>query len=172
MTGQDVITARFLYSEFFSFKPYFKIWMAMNHKPLIRGSDDGIWRRIILIPFTQSFINKSDPYLVSKLIDELPGILNRALEGLREWKQKRLGSARVIDEASNNYRKESDLLQQWIDETLTFNLDAKLSCQSAYESFLAWCIERSYPRWSVNSFAGLCQRRALREPQTVKLGST
>jgi putative DNA primase/helicase len=152
VTGQDNVTARFLYGEFFSYKPSFKIFMAMNHKPLIRGMDEGIWRRIKLIPFTQNFIDKADPYLVSKLINELPGILNWAIQGLIEWKQKRLGSAKVIDEASDSYRKESDLLQQWIDETLTFNPDSKLSCQSAYESFLMWCIERSYPRWSVSSF--------------------
>jgi putative DNA primase/helicase len=152
VTGQDVITARFLYGEFFSFKPYFKIWMAMNHKPLIRGSDEGIWRRIVLIPFTENFINKSDPYLVSRLINELPGILNWALEGLREWKQKRLGSARVIDEASNNYRKESDLLQQWLDESVTLGKDLKTPCNDAYQSFVEWSITRGYPRWSSNSF--------------------
>jgi putative DNA primase/helicase len=152
VTGQDVITARFLYAEFFSFRPSFKIFMAMNHKPLIRGTDEGIWRRLILIPFNQNFIGKSDPYLLSKLIDELPGILNWAIQGLKEWKEKRLGTTKAIEEASNKYRKESDLLQQWVEEALTLNPDARLSCINAYESFLAWCIERSYPRWSMNSF--------------------
>lgn len=52
ITGGDEITARFLYGEFFSFKPTFKIYMATNHKPKIRGADNGIWRRIKMIPFT------------------------------------------------------------------------------------------------------------------------
>lgn len=153
VTGQDLITARYLYAEFFSFRPTFKIFIAVNHKPLIKGTDDGIWRRLDLIPFKQNFIGKADPYLISKLIDELPGILNWAIQCLKELKEKRLGTAKAIEEASDKYRKESDLLQQWIDETLTFNPDGKVSCINAYESFLTWCIERSYPRWSMNSFA-------------------
>lgn len=52
VTGEDELTTRFLYGEYFSFKPTFKIFMATNHKPKIRGADNGIWRRIKMIPFT------------------------------------------------------------------------------------------------------------------------
>jgi putative DNA primase/helicase len=152
VTGQDLITCRFLYGEFFSYKPFFKIWMAMNHKPLIRGTDRGIWRRIKLIPFTQNFESKADPYLIQKLIEELPGILNWSLEGLKEWKLKRLGSAKAIEEASENYRKECDLIQQWLDECTNQETDAKTGCFEAYNSFTEWCTHRSYPKWSSNSF--------------------
>ena len=152
VTGQDNVSARFLYGEFFSYKPSFKIWMAMNHKPLIRGTDKGIWRRILLIPFTQNFINKADPYLVSKLIEELPGILNWGLEGLKEWKEKRLGSTKAIEEASDNYKKESDLLQQWIDESLELEVQSITASSDAYQAFAEWCRGRGFPIWSINSF--------------------
>lgn len=52
LTGGDTITARFLFKEFFDFKPQFKIWLAANHKPTISGTDHGIWRRMRLVPFT------------------------------------------------------------------------------------------------------------------------
>jgi putative DNA primase/helicase len=54
MTGGDTITARFLYGEHFEFTPQFKLWLGTNHKPTIRGQDEGVWRRIRLIPFTVS----------------------------------------------------------------------------------------------------------------------
>src|SRR5699024_1197569 len=82
LTGGDKIAARFLRKEFFEFKPEFKIFFSTNHKPIIRGTDDGIWRRIRLIPFNARFEgSKRDINLSDKLAKESPGILNWALEG-------------------------------------------------------------------------------------------
>ena len=76
LTGDDVISARFLYGEFFDFLPTFKIFMATNHKPKIGGMDNAIWRRIRMVPFEVSFPeNKQDRKLSKKLEKELPGIL-------------------------------------------------------------------------------------------------
>jgi putative DNA primase/helicase len=77
LSGGDTVTARFMYSEFFDFKPQFKIWLATNHKPVIRGTDLGIWRRVRLIPFTVPIPeHEQDETLGDKLDEELPGILN------------------------------------------------------------------------------------------------
>ena len=77
VTGEDALTARFLYGEYFSFKPTFKIFMATNHKPKIRGADNGIWRRIKMIPFTVTIPpEQRDKKLTEKLIAENSGILN------------------------------------------------------------------------------------------------
>ena len=82
LTGGDTITARFLFKEFFDFKPQFKIWLAANHKPNISGSDHGIWRRIRLVPFTVTIPEQErDPRLTQKLAEELPGILAWAVRG-------------------------------------------------------------------------------------------
>jgi putative DNA primase/helicase len=154
VTGQDEITARFLFQEFFTFKPAFKIWMAVNHKPIVKGTDRGIWRRIRLVPFTQNFEGqKADRGLTSKLKAELPGILNWALEGLRQWREQGLGFAKAVEGASKEYQKESDLVQQWMEECVTLAADAKTPCADAYASFKEWAKERSYPSFSMNSFA-------------------
>ena len=153
VTGGDAITCRFLFGEFFTYKPTFKIWMAVNHKPLIKGTDRGIWRRIRLIPFLQNFEGKADRELVSKLKTELPGILNWALIGLREWKQYGLGTAKAIELASDEYRNESDLLQQWVDEFVTLDSNEKTGCADAYNSFKEWSKSRGYPVFSMNSFS-------------------
>src|SRR5699024_10404141 len=69
LTGGDKITARFLYGEDFEFHPQFKLWVSTNHKPIIRGTDDGIWRRMVLIPFSvQIPEHKVDKDLKYKLL--------------------------------------------------------------------------------------------------------
>lgn len=80
LTGDDTVTARKLYSEEFEFKPEFKLWMATNHKPIIRGTDTGIWRRIHMIPFNvQIPEDKVDKNLTHKLKAEMTAIFNGAL---------------------------------------------------------------------------------------------
>jgi putative DNA primase/helicase len=91
ITGNDRMTARFLYEEFFTFLPTFKIFMATNHKPTISGTDHGIWRRIIIIPFTTTIAEENrDIYLSEKLLDESSGILNWLITGAKRWKTERL----------------------------------------------------------------------------------
>jgi putative DNA primase/helicase len=152
ITGQDPISCRFLFREFFSYVPEFKIWMAVNYKPMIRGTDRGIWRRVRAIPFNQNFEANPNPYLAAELKEEAAGILNWMLEGVKKWQQERLGTAKAIQEASDEYRKESDLLQQWIDEQVELDANATTPSYDAYSSFVQWCTHRGYPRWSSNSF--------------------
>jgi len=85
-TGGDRIAARFLFKELFEFQPQFKLFLACNHKPEIRGTDEGIWRRVKLVPFDVTIPPKErDKRLLVKLRAELPGILNWALEGCQQW---------------------------------------------------------------------------------------
>ena len=94
LTGGEPITARFLRKEFFEFLPEFKIFFTTNHKPIIKGNDEGIWRRIRLIPFTVTIPKEEiDTRLPEKLLEELPGILNWAVEGCLKWQQEGVGRA-------------------------------------------------------------------------------
>ena len=95
MTGGNTITARFQYGKEFEFRPEFKLVEATNHLPKIHGTDVGIWRRIRLVPFTQSIPEeKQDILLPQKLEAELPGILNWALDGLQKWLANSQGGRR------------------------------------------------------------------------------
>lgn len=142
VTGQDEITCRFLFKEFFTYRPQFKLWMAMNHRPVIRGTDRGIWRRIRLIPFTQSFEGREDRGLIGKLTNELPGILNWALEGLRKWQESGLAVPKAVKEATEEYRRESDSIGQWIDERTMPAPVGKLRSSEAYRDYSEWALER------------------------------
>ncbi len=55
LTGSDVVTARFLHGEFFSFLPHCKLWLCVNHPPKVWDDSYAYWRRIRLIPFNVQF---------------------------------------------------------------------------------------------------------------------
>jgi putative DNA primase/helicase len=89
LTGGDTISARFLFKEYFEFKPQFKVWMATNHKPVIKDTDNAIWRRVRLIPFGVTIPEEErDPHLVETLRGEYAGILNWAIRGCLEWQRR------------------------------------------------------------------------------------
>lgn len=115
VTGQDRVTARFLFREYFTYTPQFKVWLAVNHKPVIRGAEHAIWRRIRLIPFTITIpAGERDARLVERLMTEAPGILNWALEGLRSWREQGLGSAPAVEQATAEYRAEMDSIGDFL----------------------------------------------------------
>ncbi|HEX7273271.1 MAG TPA: phage/plasmid primase, P4 family, partial [Casimicrobiaceae bacterium] len=117
MTGGDPLSARPLYGAPFEFVPQFKLFVAGNHKPVIRGGDDGIWRRIDMIPFEVTIPpDRRDPELAAKLRRELPGILNWALAGCRAWIKRRLDPPPAVVNAVAEYREDMDILGQWIAE--------------------------------------------------------
>lgn len=120
MTGNDVIVARQLYAKLeLEFTPMFKLIMVGNHKPVIRDTSPGMWRRMILLPFDASFNQQQmDPRLLEKLYGELPGILNWALEGVRMWLKDGIKASipDSIKSGISEYRHESDLLAMFLEE--------------------------------------------------------
>jgi putative DNA primase/helicase len=152
VTGQDTVTCRYLYGQFFSYKPTYKIWLGVNHKPVIRGTDLGIWRRIRLIPFSQTFSGKEDRQLAATLRRELPGILNWALAGLRDWLANGLGTAKAVEAATAEYRTESDLVGLWFDDCCAGSSTSTVLASDAYESFRAWCKTFGYREPTQMSF--------------------
>lgn len=149
LTGGDTVTARYLYGREFEFKPQFKLIMATNHKPRIRGTDSGIWRRIRLVPFTQTIPeDQQDLQLPDKLRAELPGILNWALEGLRLWlrasengRRRGLPSCAAVDAATAEYRGEQDRLRQFLDDCVMQVPDYSVQAGVLYQVYRKWCDE-------------------------------
>ena len=143
ITGGDLITAEAKYQMPFDYRPTFKVWVAMNHLPIIRGNDRGIWRRILLVEFGQSFEGREDLTLDKTLEGELPGILNWALEGLREWIANGLNPPESVLEATNQYKRDMDLVGQWI-EARASELGAETEAGAAYQNFGQWCFANGY----------------------------
>ncbi len=140
LTGGDRISARFLHAEWFDFDPTFKIWLSTNHKPVIRGTDLGIWRRIRLIPFTVTIPqHERDEALAEKLLAELPGILNWALAGCRDWLQNGLGLPQEVQEATKSYREEMDILGTWLGDCCVEGINHQAAAAELYASYKRWC---------------------------------
>lgn len=139
LTGGDKVTARFLYAEEFEYTPKFKIWVSTNHKPIIRGTDDGIWRRLVLIPFdVQIPEEKVDKDLKYKLLREAPAILNWMAEGAYMWMQEGLAMPEKLKEASKDYRNEMDVIEQFIEDECKRVDDGKEKANELYELYKQW----------------------------------
>ena len=120
ITGDDAVAAKRMYGGVFTFDPKFKIWLATNHKPEIRGQDDGIWSRIALIPFNQQFKGAdADKQLGRKLMAERSGILNWLVEGVQRVLREGIEFPREVSQAVDAYRAEMDYLGEFINEYTT-----------------------------------------------------
>ena len=139
ITGGDTVTARFLYCEFFDFVPQFKLWLHANHLPRIRQTDEGIWRRIRLLPFT-AFIPPAerDHRLKEKLVAELPGILAWAVRGCLEWQKEGLADPEEVLRATAGYRSDMDVVAQFIGECCVVHPEAKVAATALYSCYRQW----------------------------------
>jgi putative DNA primase/helicase len=119
LTGGDQVNCRRCNEDFWTFTPTHKFWMSTNHKPKIRGTDEGIWRRVKLIPFTVDLRTKTDPQagLSDWLIaNEGPGILAWAVRGFRDWAEFGFSEPAAVTAATAEYRSAEDELGQWLAE--------------------------------------------------------
>jgi putative DNA primase/helicase len=160
LTGNDTVTARFLYSEPFSFKPEFKLWLSTNNKPEITGTDDAIWDRIRLILFEQRFDGKAaDTELPEKLRAELPGILAWMVRACGEWLLDGLGKPQKVREATEGYRVEMDVLAAFIEDRCVVRERAVALATPLYEAYRKWCDENGEHPESQKKFGGWLRER-------------
>lgn len=155
MTGGDTMTARFMRGEFFDFKPEFKLFLAANHKPTIRGTDLAIWRRIRLIPFDVTFPeDKQDKQLAQKLRGELPGILAWAVRGCQGWQVLGgLGTPAAVKTATEQYRSESDALAAFLEEYTVTEDNTETQAKPIFEAYKSWC-EANGEKWEKQTMFG------------------
>jgi putative DNA primase/helicase len=140
LCGGDTVTARFLHREFFQFQPTHKLWLRANHKPVVRGSDMGIWRRIRLVPFLVTIEDdEKDPELSSRLRTEVSGILTWAVEGALEWQRRGLSPPPGIEDATSAYRSEMDVLGAFLEECCVADDRSTVSSGELYASYRQWC---------------------------------
>lgn len=142
LTGNDPISARYLHQEFFDFLPSHKLWMYGNHKPVIRGTDDGIWRRLRIIPFlVQIPEEEKDETLPDRLLAELPGILAWAVRGCLDWQASGLKPPAAVVAATTGYRNEMDVIGAFLDEAAVLAPTASAAAGDLYAAYTAWCDE-------------------------------
>ncbi|MFC1959247.1 phage/plasmid primase, P4 family [Chloroflexota bacterium] len=168
ITGGDKITGRYLYARTgISFVPTFKIWLATNHKPTIKGNDEGIWRRVRLIPFLESFTKDNcDRHLEAKLRQELPGILAWAVRGAMAWYRQGLGEPQDVVDATSAYRDESDTFGLFLSENTIQHEIASVQSGTLYTAYQRWTEANGLGTLSSVKFARAMETRGFEKKRT------
>ena len=152
-TGGDRISARFLFGEYFEFVPQGKLWLNGNHKPIVDETTNAAWRRPRLIPFTVEIPEeKQDPHLSDKLKEELPGILNWALVGLKDYLQNGSNPPAAVLKATEEYRKESDSIGRFLEEYCEMVPGGVVWNKDLREAYKKFCEDMGFDTERQNEF--------------------
>jgi putative DNA primase/helicase len=151
VTSGTQIVARPLYGHQFAYEPTFHVFLSTNHRPVIRGHDRGIWRRLRLIPFPVTFRDRDqddevlgererwrNPLLRSQLIEELPGILAWMVEGAGEWVRDGLGSCKEVEKATKEWRDEQDAVAIWLRDNCERVKGEKTGATDLHTNYSEW----------------------------------
>jgi putative DNA primase/helicase len=165
ISGDEEISARHLYHEHFEYKPELKLWIATNHKPRITEFSPAMWRRLVLIPFRAVFTNdtKVDPAVrrkpnpkIKKELLKSPhreAILAWLVKGAIAWYQNGLQEPDIVQKAVEEYRRESDPVQEWLEaETERNDPNAVTPVKRLYERFQLWCEVNGETPMHIRSF--------------------
>lgn len=157
ITGGEFVTVRDVFEKQSGYDPQYKIWFGLNHKPPIKGQDEGIWRRVCLIPWEQSFpINDQ---LEGELMAESSGILNWALDGLKAWQQVGLGYPSSIQKATDEYRQSCDTLAAFFESCCEVGSQQRHQATGIYNAYRAWASRSGQRQMSSQSFAAAMEER-------------
>lgn len=164
LTGGEEIIARHLNKGFFTFKPHAKFTLTFNNKPLVRGMDNGIWRRLLLVEFNQIIPpDERDKLLSIKLAQEKAGILNWLIEGALDWMAEGLQVPEIVSKATDTYKMESNPVASFAESCLAeaapnHNLSAKL-VRKVYEG---WCRDNGVDPMNANAFGRAMTGRGIK----------
>lgn len=139
LTGDEVLTARYMRMDFFQFRQTAKHLVSGNYRPRLRGDDFAMTRRMVLIPFNQRFEGaRRDDHLLDKLTGELPGILQWAIDGAVKWSRDGLAIPASVLDASQQYASEQNDLELWIADCCHRDPAASAGAKQLYDSFRRW----------------------------------
>lgn len=177
LTGSDKVKARFMRADFFEFDPTHKLQLLTNHKPIIKGQDNGIWRRVLLMPYLARFASAEevtagrahyikDTGTAERLRDERAGVLRWIVEGARAWTQDGLQPPDAVLAASKDYQGEQDRIRQFLDDCCLIADGERTALSNGgvgmygglYETYKSWCTDGGMFALSKHKFADELKR--------------
>jgi putative DNA primase/helicase len=171
LAGETKLKARKMRQDFFEFDATHKLWLYSNHKPLVRGTDFGFWRRMRLIPFVETIgEDEKDPALLEKLKAEADGILAWLVEGCLLWQSEGLGLPDEVAEATNVYRQEMDSIGAFLAEYCQFGAGLEASAKHLYAAYCAWCAEAGENPFSQKRLGAQLRERGLENERETFTG--
>lgn len=164
VTGGDTIAARALYGSYQEFEFEALLLFSTNHLPKIRGTDEGIWRRIYVIEFKRQFRqDERDPHLKRKLLEERSGILNWLVDGYTDYRTNGLKPPASVQEANKAYRKDMDAIGQFLEDQCELQAGQRTSKTDMRRRFEWWCSENAQTGVSHSDLVQALRQRGVRE---------
>ncbi len=171
LTGQDTISARFMWAEWFDFKPTHALHLSTNHKPEIRGTDPAIWRRIRLVPWGVTIPPaEQDKKLPEKLRDELPGVLAWIVCGCSAWLREGLQAPEEVRKATRAYRAEMDVLAAFLADCCLRDEDETAFAGELWGAWKLWCEETGEYAGTQKRFGGQLAERGFLNHRDSRTG--
>jgi P4 family phage/plasmid primase-like protien len=160
LCSTDAIFAEKKYKDPFSFIPSHTLVLYTNHLPKVSASDDGIWRRLIVIPFKNKMTGPLDIKNFTEVLLEKSGeyILYWIIEGARKVIADNfiIKTPAVVQAAINEYREQNDWLQQFLDECCEFDSKARESASELYRNYVIYCTQTNdYARHNTDFMAAM-----------------
>ncbi len=172
LTGGDVMAVRRMNENFWDLTPTHTLHAAGNHKPIIKGTDGGIWRRIKMVPWlNQVAAEEQDHDLGWKLDGERSGILAWAVQGCLEWQRTGLAEPSDVTEAGAEYRSESDVLGAFLASQCVFEPDARFACKYLRKAYDTWCEEMGHRSVGARILGRRLRERGVRDVTVRVSGS-
>jgi putative DNA primase/helicase len=178
LTGGDRLTGRFLHKEFFDFDPTHKVVLVTNHRPTIQGQEHAIWRRVLLLPFSEVLHGPAKPRpagarladktLTEELKKELPGILAWAVEGCRQWQEHGLDIPDAVRAATEEYKAESDSLKPFIEECCEEDPNATATSKALYACYASWTEDHNESPMTSTAFGTALTERGFKKDRAGK----
>ena len=167
LTGGDRIKARRMREDFWSFAPSHTFLMLTNHRPVIRGTDDGIWRRVRLIPWeVQIAAEEQDAGLGDRLRLEADAVLAFLAAGYADWRQNGLGDPEQVLKATGAWRGESDALGRFIAERCLTGKHFYAKSGELFAAYCKWCEAEGEEPGTQTAFSLELARRGYRKRRT------
>jgi len=148
LTGNDEVVARGLYqARPTRFRPSHTLILLTNHRPAAPIDDAAFWERVMLVPFERSFVDRdpvadyerrADKHLEDKLGVEASGILAWLVRGCIAWQAQGLSPPEKVREKTEEYRREEDLLADWLEECCHLEPGQTTRASELYDSFKEW----------------------------------
>jgi putative DNA primase/helicase len=160
LTGGDRLKARRMREDFWSFEPSHTFVMLTNHKPLVSGTDEGIWRRIRLVPWPVVIpAAERDEDLGQRLALEADVILTWIIDGYRDWRARGLDEPEPVTSATHGYRIESDVLGRFLDERCFLGPNFTVRSSELFNIWSGWCAREGEETGTNKAFTGALQGR-------------
>ena len=167
LTGGDTITARYMRKDFFSFEPSHTIFMVTNHKPVVDGSDEALWRRLVVIPFEQVFSgDQAETGLKEQLESEPDAVLSWMIEGWAAYCDKGLNIPNAVRAATDAYKADSDAVGRFCDERLYVTQFGTVQSSALFAEWQKWCAVNGEDAATQKAFSEELARRGFVKART------